>query len=81
MGGFVRKHVLGIRPAPVVSSGVGSVPSVSVEDEVVREREERVRSAEQRRKSRGFESLVRTTLSGIVDDGSFPFVRKRLLGG
>ena len=39
-----------------------------------------IAAVEQRRKSRGFESLVRTTLSGVVDDGSFPFVRKRLLG-
>ena len=79
MGGFVRKRILGIRPTSVVAS-VPAAPSVSVEDEVAREREERVRSVEQRRKSRGFESLVRTTLSGIIDDGSLPFVRKRLLG-
>ena len=53
MAGFVRKRILGLRPAPVVSSRVASVPPVSVEDEVVREREERVRSAEQRRKGAG----------------------------
>ena len=81
MGGFIRKRILGIRPPPVVFPVEAAGASEDAAEETVLEEQKQKRvEATERRKRRGFESLIHTTLGGLLSAQSIPLVRKRLLG-
>ncbi|MBC6497012.1 MAG: hypothetical protein GDA54_01640 [Alphaproteobacteria bacterium GM7ARS4] len=63
----MRKRILGVDNNPMVLLP----PS---------EAETPDKETKKKRKRSGFDSLVRTSLGGIVQDEQVPFVRKRLLG-
>ena len=81
MGGFIHKRILGIRPPPAIFPVEAASDSDDAAEETVLDEQKQKRvEASERRKRRGFESLIHTTLGGLLQAQSVPLVRKRLLG-